>query len=71
MAKDTGDEQVRDQGTEVMPGEQVANAAAETLHGRKAREEEYEQDDAVVLPGGNTLISERDASAGDEGDKAL
>lgn len=61
------DEQVHDQGTEVMPGEQVANAAAETLHGGKAREEKYEQDDAVVLPGGNTLIAERDATA-DEGE---
>jgi hypothetical protein len=58
MTKDS--EQVHDQGTEVMPGEQVANAAAETLHGRKAREEEYEQPDAVVLPGGSTLVSDRE-----------
>ncbi len=64
------DEQVHDKGTEVMPGEQVANAAAETLHGRKAREEEHDQPDAVVLPGGNTLVSERDA-AGSEDDEAL
>jgi hypothetical protein len=58
MTKDS--DQVHDQGTEVMPGEQVANAAAETLHGRKAREEEYEQPDAVVLPGGSTLVSDRE-----------
>lgn len=64
------DEQVHDQGTEVMPGEQVANAAAETLHGNKAREEQHEQDDAVVLPGGNTLISERDATANGGDDNA-
>jgi hypothetical protein len=36
MTKDN--EQVHDQGTEVMPGEQVANAAAETLHGTRAQE---------------------------------
>jgi hypothetical protein len=67
MIKDD-EQQVHDQGTETMPGEEVANAAAETLHGRKAREEEYEQPDAVVLPGGSTLVAERDATAGSEGD---
>lgn len=51
-------EQVHDQGTGHMDGDQVANAAAESLHGAKAEEEQYPQPDAAVLPGGGTLIAE-------------
>lgn len=51
-------EQVHDQGTRAVPSEQVANAAAESLHGSKAAEERYEQPDARELPGGNTLIAD-------------
>jgi hypothetical protein len=59
-------EQVHDQGTETMSGSEVANAAAETLHGERAETEKYEQPDAVELPGGNTLIAkpEQPASEG-------
>lgn len=56
-------EQVRDQGTEKISGDQVANAAAESLHGTRAVEEKYDQPDAVVLPGGGTLIAEPDGDA--------
>jgi hypothetical protein len=51
-------EQVHDQGTEKLSGDEVANAAAESLHGAKAEEEKYDQPDAVVLPGGGTLIAD-------------
>lgn len=52
------DEQVRDQGTTMVPAEEVANGAAETLHGARAVEEKYAQPDAVALVGGNTLVSD-------------
>lgn len=51
-------EQVKDTGTVEIPGEQVANAAAESLHGTGAAPEMYAQPDARVLPGGGTLIAE-------------
>ena len=56
--RDEQAEQVHDTGTDRVPGEQVANAAAETLHGENARPEQYEQPDAVVLPGGSTFIAD-------------
>lgn len=52
------DKQVRDQGTTIIPAEDVANAAAESLHGARAVEEKYAQPDAVALPGGATLIAD-------------
>jgi hypothetical protein len=53
------DKQVTDNGTERMDGDEVANAAAETLHGERANEEKHEQPDAIVLPGhGGTLIAD-------------
>lgn len=66
-------EQVHDQGTETMSGSEVANAAAETLHGDRANEEKYEQPDAVELPGGSTLIAAPEQPASTEGkvDKRL
>jgi hypothetical protein len=57
MAKQD-DEQVRDTGTEQLSGDEVANAAAETLHGEQAAEEVRPQPDATVLPGGQTLIAD-------------
>lgn len=55
------EQQVTDHGTESMSGEQVANAAAETLHGEQANEEKYEQPDATVLSGaGGTLIADEE-----------
>jgi hypothetical protein len=47
---------VEDAGTTDMPGDEVANAAARSLHGDKARPETNEQPDAAMLPGG-TLIA--------------
>jgi len=52
--------QVHDQGTETLTGAEVANAAAESLHGTGAVEEKYEQPDAAELPGGSTLIAKND-----------
>lgn len=67
MAKDDErDEQVRDHGTTQMSGDEVANAAAETLHGEKAQPEQHEQPDATVLPAGGTLVSDRPDGAQDE-----
>lgn len=56
-------QQVTDKGTEHMSGGEVANAAAETLHGEQAQVEQHEQPDATVLPGnGGTLVAgDRDA----------
>ena len=53
-----GPKQVHDQGTTAVPAEQVANAAAESLHGARAVEEKFAQPDAVALVGGATLISD-------------
>lgn len=55
---DDDTQQVHDQGTSKMSGDEVANAAAETLHGTSANEEVREQPDATLLPGGNTLIAD-------------
>lgn len=52
------DEQVKDQGTTKVPADEVANAAAESLHGARAVKEKYAQPDAVSLVGGSTLISD-------------
>lgn len=54
--KDT-EPQVHDQGTRPVPADEVANAAAESLHGTKAVEETHEQPDARELRSG-TLISD-------------
>lgn len=60
MATDDKPEQVHDNGTETMSGDEVASAAAETLHGEQAQEEMYPQPAATVLPGGGsgTLIAD-------------
>jgi hypothetical protein len=60
MARVHGDEQeqVRDQGTTDVPAAEVANAAAESLHGARAVKEKYAQPDAKALVGGSTLISD-------------
>jgi hypothetical protein len=51
--------QIHDSATETMSGSEVANAAAETLHGEHAAEEARPQPDATVLPaGGGTLIAQ-------------
>lgn len=57
-ASDKNQNQVHDTATETMSGAEVANAAAESLHGEGAAEEVRPQPDAVVLPaGGGTLIA--------------
>ena len=49
---------VADRGTEHMDGSEIANAAADTLHGKRANEEMYPQPDATALPAnGGTLIA--------------
>ena len=53
-----GDEQVHDTGTERIPADKVANAAAETLHGDRAAVEQYEQPNATKLPASDTLIAD-------------
>lgn len=53
-------EQVQDQGTTAVPADQVANAAARSLHGTGAVKEKYAQPDAVSLVGGSTLVSDPD-----------
>jgi hypothetical protein len=63
------DEQIKDQGTETMSGDEVANAAAESLHGDKAAEEQYPQPAAKVLPGGSTLIADERGKAGGDDSK--
>ncbi len=50
-------EQVPDHATTKLTGEEVANGAAETLHGNSAVEEQYRQPEASLLPGGSTLVS--------------
>ena len=51
-------QQVTDNATEKLSGAEVANAAAETLHGEQAAEEVRPQPDATLLPGGQTLIAD-------------
>lgn len=51
-------EQVKDQGSMVVRADQVANAAARSLHGSQAVEEKYAQPDARALLGGGTLVSD-------------
>jgi hypothetical protein len=59
MATDDKAPRVPDRGTDRMDGDEIANAAADTLHGNKANEEMYPQPDATVLPaGGGTLIAD-------------
>jgi hypothetical protein len=58
MANVHGDEQVHDQGTTDVSASEVANAAAESLHGARAEKEKYAQPDAKALVGGSTLISD-------------
>lgn len=67
MAKDD-DEQVRDHGTTAVPADEVANAAAESLHGAGAAEEQYAQPDATELPGG-TLIADPQGDNPDAGER--
>lgn len=55
---DKSNEQVKDQGSTAVPAEEVANASAESLHGKNAVEEKYAQPDAVALVGGGTLIAD-------------
>lgn len=63
-------EQVKDHATEHMSPEQVANAAAESLHGEGANREQYVQPAANELPGGGTLIADNtEAEAKAEGTK--
>jgi hypothetical protein len=52
------DEQVKDTGTADIPGDEVANAAAQSLHGARAVKEKFRQPDARALPGGSTLIAD-------------
>lgn len=54
--------QVKDTGTEHVSGDEIANAAAETLHGDRAQPEHYEQSDATVLPGGSTFVADEPQS---------
>lgn len=51
-------EQVHDQGSTAVRADEVANAAAQSLHGSQAVEEKYAQPDARALLGGSTLISD-------------
>lgn len=68
--KSTETEQVQDTATEHLGPEQVANAAAESLHGEGAREEMYVQPAANVLPGGSTLIADNTPEQAEaEGDR--
>jgi hypothetical protein len=53
-----GAKQVEDTGSTAVPAEEVANAAAKSLHGRNAVEEKYAQPDARALVGGATLIAD-------------
>jgi hypothetical protein len=43
--------------TDHLTGEEIANGAADALHGGRANEEKYEQPDATVLPS-STLIAD-------------
>jgi hypothetical protein len=61
---------VQDTATEHLGPDEVANAAASSLHGEAARREMYVQPAASELPGGNTLIADSSpAEAAREGDK--
>ncbi len=63
-------QQVKDTATEHMSPDEVANAAAESLHGPRAQEEQYVQPAANALPGGSTLIADStDAEAAREGER--
>jgi hypothetical protein len=63
-------EQVQDNATNHLGPDEVANGAAESLHGAKANEEKYVQPAANELPGGSTLIAaSTDAEAAREGEK--
>jgi hypothetical protein len=53
-------EQVEDHGTTKVSADEVANAAAKSLHGGRAVPEKFAQPDAVSLVGGSTLISDPD-----------
>jgi hypothetical protein len=62
--------QVKDHGTDHLEPEEVANGAAESLHGANAAEEQYVQPAANVLPGGSTLIAASTPEQAEaEGDK--
>lgn len=63
-------EQVRDTGSTAVPAEQVANAAAQSLHGGNAVEEKYAQPDARALVGGSTLISDPKGDNPSAGERA-
>jgi hypothetical protein len=60
-AGDSAGDQIKDKATTKLTGDEVANGAAETLHGTGAVEERYAQPDAHLLPGGNTLIADEPA----------
>jgi hypothetical protein len=63
-------EQVKDQASEHLSPDEVANAAAESLHGDGAVKEQYVQPAANALAGGNTLIAaSTDAEAAKEGER--
>ncbi len=62
-------EQVHDQGTTDVPAAEVANAAAESLHGARAVKEKYAQPDAKALVGGSTLISDPKGANPDAGER--
>lgn len=62
--------QVQDTATEHLGPDEVANAAASSLHGDNARREQYVQPAASELPGGSTLIADSSpAEAAREGEK--
>lgn len=61
MAIEKNDPQIHDQGTEELTGGEVANYAAETLHGEGANVEKREQPDATRLTS-DTLIAKPDES---------
>jgi hypothetical protein len=67
---DKNNEQVKDHATEHMSPEQVANAAASSLHGDGATREQYVQPAANQLPGDGTLIAaSTEAESAKEGTK--
>lgn len=62
--------QVQDTATGHLGPDEVANAAAASLHGDSARREQYVQPAASELPGGSTLIADSSPTeAAREGDK--
>lgn len=63
-------EQVQDHATTRLAPDEVANGAAESLHGAKANPEKYVQPAANELPGGSTLIAaSTEAEAAHEGER--